>query len=1183
MNRHLMNQPCFRTRLLLMVGLVLGLSVEAAAADHFVRPGATGSGNGSDWTNAYTTLPAALVRGDTYYLAGGSYGSHTFGDAGTATITLTKATDGAHGAAVGWNSAYGSGQALFSNLSFTKGNYVIDGATGGGPGQWESGLGICVQGTNHTVSFDASGIANVTFKHVEVVGGGRAAASDTDLFYLVYPYTNITISRCLLRDVSRTMILTWPASGNGFTIEYSKFARNGIAEHREAWSAGADSNVTIRNNLFEDIYGTGFIAIVNSTGDATNWNIHGNVFYHTGKFNDGMINTGVIFNRYDGAGGPINVRAVNWNIHNNAFVGIVGYTSAVATQNGVNYTVSDNIWYNNKTDAAGAQGATSADYNIFTANTRYSGSGSIDAASTSGAQDLVGSSTPFSDAQPWLTGNWAMRAALPGVALSATFNQDPLGVTRGADGVWDRGPYEFVSGVVDTTPPTVPAGLTATAASATQINLSWTASTDNIVVAGYRIFRGGTQIGTSTGTTYSSTGLSPATAYSFTVAAYDGATPANVSAQSASVSATTQANHAPVAQSQSVNLSLNTAQAITLVATDADGDALTYAIVTNPAHGTLTGSGTSRTYTPTTGYAGADSFTFTATDARSAVSNTATVTLAISATESLWGSQTGTAVTNDGTVYDLGTIFSPTVAGQVQGIRFYVASGESGAHTARLWNTAGSSLIGGPYTLTVSTPGWYVYNLATPVTVSAGVSYTVVVSTGADSTHAYALGTAVSSAGGNGAHLNYPANAGVFTTTLGTLPTQTYAGSNYLRDVLFVPGTANRAPVATAQSVSTAEDTAKAITLAATDADGDALTYSVVANPTHGTLSGSGTSRTYTPVTGYSGADSFSFKANDGTVDSNTATVSIAVTAVSGGTLSWSVSASSVADTTATCTLTVQRTASSAGAVSVAWATSASGATAVAGSDYVAASGTLSWAAGDATAKTATITLHNVAHPTTVVFPVVLSSPTGGAVLGTATTFVTLLESSLTAPPAPWTSQDIGSVQAVGSSNLVGGTFTLAGSGVDIWGGGDGFRYLAQPLTGDGQIDVRVLSQSNTSGWAKAGLMFRATMAARSPHASIFVTPTSGVAFDFRTVAASASGSIAGPRVAAPEWLRLKRVGNVFTAYASPDGVTWTLVGSQTIVMGSTISVGLAVSSHANGQLSVATFSGIQLIPTATN
>src|SRR5438445_6448393 len=94
-----------------------------------------------------------------------------------------------------------------------------------------------------------------------------------------------------------------------------------------------------------------------------------------------------------------------------------------------------------------------------------------------------------------------------------------------------------VNNLADTTPPSVPTCLTATAISSSQINLSWTASTDNVGVTGYNVYRGGTKIGTSTTTSYSDTGLTASTTYSYTVAAFDAAS--NTSAQSASASATT--------------------------------------------------------------------------------------------------------------------------------------------------------------------------------------------------------------------------------------------------------------------------------------------------------------------------------------------------------------------------------------------------------------------------------------------------------------------------------------------------------------------------------------------------------------------------------------------------------------------------------------------------------------------
>src|SRR5438445_1032523 len=91
--------------------------------------------------------------------------------------------------------------------------------------------------------------------------------------------------------------------------------------------------------------------------------------------------------------------------------------------------------------------------------------------------------------------------------------------------------------VPDLTPPSGPTSLSASAVSSSQMNLSWTASTDNVGVAGYTIYRGGAQVGTTALTSYSDTSLSPSTTYTYTVAAYDAA--GNVSALSASASAAT--------------------------------------------------------------------------------------------------------------------------------------------------------------------------------------------------------------------------------------------------------------------------------------------------------------------------------------------------------------------------------------------------------------------------------------------------------------------------------------------------------------------------------------------------------------------------------------------------------------------------------------------------------------------
>jgi fibronectin type 3 domain-containing protein len=96
--------------------------------------------------------------------------------------------------------------------------------------------------------------------------------------------------------------------------------------------------------------------------------------------------------------------------------------------------------------------------------------------------------------------------------------------------------------VLDTTPPSVPGGVTAVAQSASQILVSWTASTDASGIGGYRIYRNGgpTPVTTVQTTNYTDNGLTAATTYSYTVSAVDAANPPNVSAQSSpAASATT--------------------------------------------------------------------------------------------------------------------------------------------------------------------------------------------------------------------------------------------------------------------------------------------------------------------------------------------------------------------------------------------------------------------------------------------------------------------------------------------------------------------------------------------------------------------------------------------------------------------------------------------------------------------
>jgi fibronectin type 3 domain-containing protein len=146
-----------------------------------------------------------------------------------------------------------------------------------------------------------------------------------------------------------------------------------------------------------------------------------------------------------------------------------------------------------------------------------------------------------------------------GLTASTTYNYR----VRASDAAGNLSGYSETTTVTtqagDTIPPTTPSNLTATAVSSSQVNLSWTAATDNVGVAGYQVERCSgtgcstfTQLATPTGTVYSDTGLTASTVYSYRVRAADGA--GNLSGYSNTVTATTQAAVDNTPPSQPTNL-----------------------------------------------------------------------------------------------------------------------------------------------------------------------------------------------------------------------------------------------------------------------------------------------------------------------------------------------------------------------------------------------------------------------------------------------------------------------------------------------------------------------------------------------------------------------------------------------------------------------------------------------------
>ena len=183
--------------------------------------------------------------------------------------------------------------------------------------------------------------------------------------------------------------------------------------------------------------------------------------------------------------------------------------------------------------------------------------------------------------------------------------------------------------------------------------------------------------------------------------------------------------------------------------------------------------------------------------------------------------------------------------------------------------------------------------------------------------------------------------------------------------------------------------------------------------------------------------------------------------------------------------------------------------------------------------------------------------------------------------PAGWTAQDVGGVAVGGSTTLSNGTWTVSGSGSDIWNRADGCRFASQRITGDLQVTAQVTGLTNTNIWAKAGVMIRESLASGSRHASTFATASNGIAYQRRLVADGVSSHTAGPSSPAPYWVRIERVGNIVISSGSPNGTTWTEIRRETITMSAAVYVGLAVTSHNNGALCTATFTNVQVVGVA--
>jgi regulation of enolase protein 1 (concanavalin A-like superfamily) len=193
-------------------------------------------------------------------------------------------------------------------------------------------------------------------------------------------------------------------------------------------------------------------------------------------------------------------------------------------------------------------------------------------------------------------------------------------------------------------------------------------------------------------------------------------------------------------------------------------------------------------------------------------------------------------------------------------------------------------------------------------------------------------------------------------------------------------------------------------------------------------------------------------------------------------------------------------------------------------------------------------------------------------------TLTSLLPPQPVIPTFTWKDQDIGSSgdpAYPGSASANGGTFTIVAGGDDIWNNNDAFHYVYMPISGDFQFQARVTSLAYADYWSKAGVMLRNDLSSGSAQTYMMINAGALTGLQWRLTNGNSSNWVQGPGESFPYWVRLNRTGSVVTGSISPDGVTWTTVGTQTPTIGTSAYIGLAVTAHNNGTTTTATFDNV--------
>ena len=452
-------------RMLCLIYLLCGpvLAGYVIAANHYVRAGAAGTGSGNDWTNAYTSLPSSLVRGDTYYIADGTYGSYIFRDAtlGSTFISIRKATGSDHGTDVGWVSTFGDGEVFFNGPSpvwrFDTGYYDIDGVVGAGKAATQYGFHVrpttsrCVNEFSSAMMFkDGTNITNLRIAHLNADWLPATTNCTSAVPALLYTQgassADITIEYSYFHDAPGYAMyvgayLDAPQQGaaqDRWKIQYSYFVNlgggGGPDHHFEAFWQMNVNDADFRYNWLENIIdGTGAQTGWLMIAKADDYRIYGNVFTcsspacHVGG--NGVVATWSSDNYANRGVSIINNSFVNVTTPNTCSFNDCGIKFTHNTVQDTGIVVKNNLYYNPEFTWRG----------VNTQGFEACGGGQ----SCSGTNQQTGITTAKFVNYAGADYRLASTTVAGDSTVGSTFNKDANGLTRAADGVWDRGAYEF--------------------------------------------------------------------------------------------------------------------------------------------------------------------------------------------------------------------------------------------------------------------------------------------------------------------------------------------------------------------------------------------------------------------------------------------------------------------------------------------------------------------------------------------------------------------------------------------------------------------------------------------------------------------------------------------------------------------------------------------------------------------